>query len=238
LTNRTASILAAASFFCVLSPAWGGLITSSLGLEDTTNNDPSIHVNPIAIAFPSGAAPFNGVLIGNDITGPSFSASWNFVYTVPSLTDIVGATFYLQIYDADVCTTASRVTTPVASSFTIDGTDLTGALNAAFDADACGTTNANRNGNVNKELITLPSSLYTSLLTSPATVSLTFSNLGRGVLGDTSFNGAELIYSELDLTTQPQEGKGGGTTPEPASWSMLAAGCGLLILRRRARPRG
>jgi hypothetical protein len=222
--------LAAAAFLCVLSPAWGSIIASSLGVQDTTNNDPSIHVNPVDIVFPSGAAPFNGVYVGADTgNGPSFSATWSFAYVVPALTNITAASFYLQIYDADVCTAGSRVTTPVASSFTINGTDLTGSLNAAFNADPCGTTNASRTGNVNKELIALPGSLFTSLLTGPATVSLTLNNLGRGVLStDTAFNGAELIYSELDLTTQDQQ-----TTPEPASWALLAAGAGLFLFKRR-----
>lgn len=183
MTNKTAKIVAAASLFCALSPAWGATITSSLGVKDTTNNDPSIHVIPANITFPSAAAPFDGFSVGSDVSGPSLSTSWTFSYTIPALTSITGATFYLQTYDSDVCTTASRATTPVASVFSIDGVDLSGALNAAFSADACGSTNANRNGNVNKDLITLPGSLFTPLLTGPATVDLTYSNLGRGVLG-------------------------------------------------------
>jgi hypothetical protein len=222
MMRKCSVLLAIASFLFLLSPAWGD-ITVSLGTKDTTNNNPAVHVNPVAVTFPSGAAPFDGTFIGSDINGPNFSADWNFTYVVPAFTTITAASFYLQIYDADVCTTTAR--NPVAS-FTIDGSDLTSALNTAFLADPCGSTNANRTGNVNKELITLPSSLFTPLLTSPASVHLALADLGRGILSaDTPFNGAELIYSELDLTTSP--------VPEPSMWLPVVVGIGYMARRRR-----
>jgi len=211
----------------VLCPAQAGIV-SSLGVQDTTHTDPSVHVNASDFTAPSDAYPFDGSFIGSDVSGPNFSATWTFNYVVPALTTISAATFTVQMYDADVCTSTAR--NPVAS-FLVGTTDLTADLNTELLNDTCGTTNANRSGNINTETIILPASLFPTLLTGSVDVSLTLANVGRGVLGDTSFNGAELLYSELNLNTSANV-----TTPEPSTWLPILAGIGFVAgLRRRQR---
>jgi hypothetical protein len=114
---------------CTMSPVLAGSIVVSLGVKDTTNNDPSIHVAPNALPSLSGLpSPFDGIFIGSDPSGPNFSADWQFSYTVPALESVTAATFYLQIYDADAAATTPHY--PVGS-FTINRIDLTSLLRSS-----------------------------------------------------------------------------------------------------------
>jgi PEP-CTERM motif len=228
-------ILVVCLAFGAHSPARAGMVIS-LGVMDTTHNDPTIHWNPVDFTAPSGSAPFDGTFDGSSDTSANLNVSWTFNYVVPAFTAITAASFTIQIYDVDLCTVTPR--SPVASFF-LAGQDLTSALNTEFNNDACGTGNSgvsgntSRTGNINKETIVLPSLLFTPLLSGSATVTFTLANGGRGVLAnDTAFNGAELLYSELNLTTVTN-----APSPEPGTWAMMLAGvaigAGRLVRRKK-----
>jgi hypothetical protein len=202
---------------CALPPARAELVVS-LGVEDTSHNDPSVRVAPNTLPSLTGqTAPFDGNYIGSDISGPNFSADWTFNYTLGPSTTVIGASFYLQIYDADAAGTSGR---PIGK-FTINGVDLTAALNDQFALDPLGTTNTNKTGNLNKETLSLPSSMYASLEAGSAITHLELTGPGWGVLGSTTYNAAFLQYSKLDLQTS--------SIPEPSTFIMLLGGLAVTV---------
>jgi hypothetical protein len=208
----------------ILSAAIGqaALITQTLGDQDFTNGQV---VGSATFTGANGGdpVPFN-TFIGSDVNGPNFSTSWTFnSYGGAILDPILSATLTFGIYDNDSAAPGSQV-----GSAAVGATDLTSLIDAAFEA------NPGANSEVRVYTITLPGSAFTQLATGSATFSLALAGPGLGALGATTFNGAGLDFSRLDITTQA-----GSTVPEPGTISLLGAGLALflgtvLFRRRRA----
>ena len=114
---------------CLVALTVGALITQTLGTQFYLGGE-----TPTTGAFlAAGAgdpAPFDGVFIGSDPTGPDFLASWTF--SIGVITDpIVSAVLQLGIYDHDSSATGSQV-----ASFLFNGVIvLTSVIDTAFESD-------------------------------------------------------------------------------------------------------
>jgi hypothetical protein len=195
------------------------VITSTLGsaTPNFTDGQTGIGTATFNAAVAGNAAPFNGFL-GSDVNGPNFSATWTYGYGPISLPTISSATLTIGIYDADSVATGNQV-----ASFLLSGVDLTSLLNTAFEAQQ------GASGGYNIYTITLPSSTFSALASGAPSFSLSLQN-GQGILGGTPFNGAGLDFSTLAITAGTTT-----NTPEPATWLMLGAGLGAMVIGRRLR---
>jgi len=159
-------------------------------------------------------APYNGV-IGSDIFGPNFSATWTFTY-VPPAQQIQSATLTLGIYDDDAQAAGNQVV-----SFTLNGSvDLT----SNFSAVAEGHGGANGHYDVLTESI--PAFALASLAGGTAAFSLALVGPGMGVFGLTPFNGAGIDFSSLSIATATP-------VPEPSSRNLLLLAAGFIAFARR-----
>jgi len=159
-------------------------------------------------------APFNGVFIGSDVSGPNFSASWTFSYGAIADT-ITGGSLSFGIYDHESTATGNQV-----ASFCINGVDFTGALNTLFEAHG----GASREDNV--YTLTLPASTFAGLASGTVNVSLSLAGPGLGLFGETTFNGAALDFSTLDIAT---------AVPEPLSSTLLLIGLPAVLAATRRK---
>jgi len=184
-------------------------VTVTLGEQDFA--DGATPTSGTILAAGAGEpAPFDGVFSGSDATGPNFSTSWTFSYAAQP--NVLGASLTLGISDHESSATGSQV-----ASFTLNGIDLTSALDVLLESRG----GASRESNV--YLLTLPSSTFAALGTGSATFSLSLQEPGLGILGETTFNGAALDFSTLSVTP----------VPEPATGILMSlALLGLGIARR------
>ena len=140
---------------------------------------------------------------------------------------MTAADLKLGIFDIDSKAAGDQV----AAYRIVGGDDLTSALNTAANGLNGGT------GSVNSEydVFTFALSNLSALNGGSATVQLTLQGPGLGVLGNSTFNGASLVFATLDLTTAP--GSGGNPNnpdvPEPATILLVATGFGAVAARRR-----
>jgi len=146
--------------------------------------------------------PFDGVFSGSD-TGSNFSASWTFSYGAIADT-ITGGSLILGIYEHESDASGNQV-----ASFTVNGVDLTGALNTLFESHG----GASREDNV--YTLALPASTFAGLASGTVNVSLSLAGPGLGLFGETAFNGAALDFSTLDIAT---------AVPEPLTSTLLLLG--------------
>jgi hypothetical protein len=188
------------------------LVTFKIGTSHFADNT-TVGTAAFNTAVLGQPAPFDQ-FYGSDINGPNFNKSWT--YSEPVITDtITGATFSIGIDDSDAAAAGDQV-----ASFLLGGSDLTAALNSAFNS------HGGANGKYNIYSITLPGSTFSALAAGNPTLSLALQN-GAGVLGLTPFNGAGIDFSEIDITTQPA-----ATVPEPGVLPLLLAGIGAIAGRR------
>lgn len=176
-------------------------------------------------------APFNA-FIGSNTTGPAFSASWTFSYSLPASSTISDATLTIGILDSPWEGKAGNLTpanTDQVQSFTLDSTDdLTSILNTEINTVGTG---------VNKyevDTITIPTAYLADLTSGNATFDLALQGPGNGVLGPTNYLGAGLDFSTLDITTTSTS-----PVPEPPTLILFASGLlGLFLLwHQRGRQR-
>jgi len=158
-------------------------------------------------------APFNGVFSGAD-TISNFSASWTFSYG--AIVDVItGGSLKFGIYEHESAATGNQV-----ASFTINGTDFTGALNTLFESHG----GASREDNV--YTLTLPSSTFAGLASGTVNVSLSLAGPGLGLFGETAFNGAALDFATLDIAT---------AVPEPLTSTLLLLGVPAVLAAARRK---
>ena len=197
-----------------------GVITQTLGgnagFADGSTNARVGTWNTATAGF---GAPFN-VFNGSDVSGPNFSASWTFSYGAIAET-IVSASLQIGIYDIDSAATGNQV-----ASYTEGTNDLTSLLNSVSEGLHGGT------GAVNNEYdiltIVLPAATFADLASGTAGIALNLQGPGLGVLGNTTSNGAGIDFSTITINTQAA-----GSTPEPATWMLLAGGACVLVGRLR-----
>jgi len=171
-------------------------------------------------------APFDQSYGTDGLFGGNFSQNWTFNYaTISDL--ILSASLTIGIYDHDSSASASQL-----ASYSIDGNDLTTNLNNLFEAGG-GAADAQYNVYT---IALLGAGLFSDLADGSSTVSLALKGNGLvpdlfgGGFTETSTNGANLIFSTLNIETQDTQ-----AVPEPGSLALASLGCLLLgIVRRRA----
>lgn len=217
-----AATIALACTLCAVAPAKGDNISTSLG-----NATPSFAAGTKQSAVSIGDAvsgnppPFNAPC-GSD-NSSNCSASWTFTYTVPSVDTITGATLSLGIFDIDSAAPGNQV-----GSFTMDGSaNLTGLLNTASEGLGGGT--GSKNSYYEVLSIMIPEADLAALSNDTATFALTLAGPGLGTLGTSNFNGAELIYSTLDITAT--SGSKPPPVPEPSALGLVLGGLVVLALK-------
>jgi hypothetical protein len=214
----SAALVAAACCGLALSvgAANADVISQTLGGVNFSDGQVPVGAGNFNTANAGQPAPFNAI-IGSDVVGPNFSASWAFNYGSIAGT-ITDAILQIGLYDGDSAASGNQV-----QSYTLGGVDLTSLLNDAMEANP-GATNQE-----NYYSITLPVSTFSVLAGGSPTVSLTLQGPGLGVLGQTTFNGAGLDFSTITIDT--------ATVPSPIAGAglpgLLFAGAGLLGWWRR-----
>lgn len=160
---------------------------------------------------------------GRDSGPANFSVQWVQTYA-PLVEPVSAAVLELGIWDVDGDVAGDQV-----GLFSINGVDLTGALNAVVNAKTF--TGDGRYGIYD---LALPSSTYAVLVPGALSFRLDLSGPARNVLGATAFNGGILDYSRLTITTSavvpPTP-----AVPEAATWATMILGLGAVgvALRRR-----
>jgi hypothetical protein len=197
-------LAALGGLLCCVRPVLANDVSVSIGSEHWASGT-KITTGAYNTAVSGQPAPFN-TFCGSD-TASNCSASWTFTYSLPA-GSIAAATLTLGIYDIDSAATGNQV-----GSFTLDGTDdLTSALNTVSEGLHI------PNSYYEVLTISIPTSDFTDLSSGTANFSLTLSGPGLGVLLPTTYNGAGLDFSTLDMTV----------VPEPSTFMLW--GTGLLLL--------
>jgi hypothetical protein len=137
---------------------------------------------------------------------------------------VTSATLTLGIFDID---SAAKPGEQVAS-YLLGTTNMTAALNTVSDGLNGGAGATNNEYDV--LTVNVPSTAFATLQSGSAPVSLALQGPGLGILGQTKFNGAALIFSTLDIQTATP-------VPEPAALPLLLTAVGAFgILRLRRKP--
>lgn len=227
-------LLAALALFFLPSVVAASSIVVSVGNTAPTNpfdgGAPLVSGNVYgsAVYTSNFAAPFftdvggNGGYCGSE--SDPFSncdKSWTFNYVIPAGETITAASLTLALADIDSASAGNQV-----ALYQINGGDvLTGSLNTAAEALHGGT------GSVNAEYNVFTFSLlnFGALSGGSATIHLTLQGpAAAGLFGTSPTNGAYVISSTLNITTQPTT----APVPEPGTWVLLASGISLLGGRR------
>ncbi|HEY3044528.1 MAG TPA: PEP-CTERM sorting domain-containing protein [Vicinamibacterales bacterium] len=209
-----------------LLPVWSAeAVTAQLGDQDFMSG--TFHTSGDFTTMSAGDPPIFNAPCGSDnnVAGPNCSLGWTLTYSIPAGETITGAALTLGIWDHDSAVAGDQV-----FAYTINSIDLTALLNMAFNSfgGADGPNCPGPNGGTvfcseyDVYTINVPAASLTALAPGPAAVVLTLQGPGHAVLGNTTFNGAIIDFSRLDITTVPAETR----VPEPATLMLVAAGLG------------
>lgn len=205
------------------------VITSSLGNSTPGFNDgdtPAVFL--VGIAQGGQPAPFDQSY-GNDILSSDFNVSWSHSYT-PIVDTILSATITFGIVDHDSLASGSQL-----ASFIFEGADLTTDLDVFFEAAGEGA-----DGQYDIYSLTLPSIIYAGLADGLATGALSLQ--GPGLITplfplpgpnppiESVSNGANLIFSSLEITTRDTT-----PVPEPSVLALSLMGLGILFWQQYRR---
>ncbi len=149
-----------------------------------------------------------------------FAVSWTFSYPAPT-GPITAASITVGVLDHDSASPGSQL-----ASFNVDSTNVTAALDAAFEGHG-GASNE-----YNEYTIGLPAGAFPALVDGTALVSLTLQGpvltppLFPGPLVQEPNNGAHIFFSTLQVTY----------VPEPSTFVLLTMGvCGMVSGRWRRK---
>jgi hypothetical protein len=219
--KRLRRVFLALAAFALSVPGAAYAVSITLGDQDFA--DGALVSNVAAFSAPQVGepAPF-GLFLGSDVGTGNFSASWTFNYGAGAVTS---ASIAFGIFDHDSAATGNQLV-----SYSVDGIDLTAALNALFEAPGVGTQDE-----VNVFTLALSGAALAALADGSATFSLSLQAPALcGAPGTTADcspvegNGAGLDFSTLDFT-QAQ------VVSEPATLALLGIALAGLGFRRRTR---
>lgn len=170
-------------------------ISNSLG-----NTTPGFNDGDTPAVFVVGGAqsgqpvPFDTGYGTDGLFGGNFDQNWTHNYGA-ILGPIQSASITIGIYDHDSSASGSQL-----SAFSIDGNDLTSSLDTLFETAGDGLDNM-----YNVYTINLGAALFASLADGSALVALALMGPGQvpdlfgGGISETNTNGANLIFSTLDI---------------------------------------
>lgn len=200
--------------FALLAGSQFALANTSvtLGQQDFADGT-TMNLVPFSDAGAGEPAPFNGIFGGSDTIGPNFSANWTFSYG--AISNVTGGSLVLGIYDHESAATGNQV-----ASFTVNGIDLTSALNTLFESYG----GSSKEDNI--YTLVLPATTFTGLASGTVNVALSLTGPGLGLFGETTFNGAGLDFSTLNISTP---------VPEPLTSTLFLIGLPALLVAARRK---
>jgi hypothetical protein len=217
-----------------LQPAAAAIVSSSLGNTTSGFSDGST-----LAAFQVGGAqagqpsPFDAGYGTDGLSGGNFEQSWTHTYAAIA-NPIISASITIGIYDHDSAATGSQL-----SLFDIDGTDLTTGLNSLFETAGDGTDLMYNEYTVSLGAATFAAladgtALITLNLMGPGLVTPLFPLPGPNPPEETSTNGANLIFSTLNIEYQDAP----SAVPIPATLPLFVSALFAIGAFRRRIVRG
>jgi len=217
--------LAPLAMFAFPSLALASSIVVSLGNTAPTN--PFAGNAPLVSGNAYGSAVISSNFVGPFFTGfcgseggtsaSNCDMSWIFNYVVPVGETITSASLSVGLWDLDSSQAGNQV-----GLYQINGGDvLTSSLNTAAEGLNGGTGSIN----AQYDVFTFSLSSFSALSGGSATVHLTFTGPGGGILGPLPTNAGAILFSTLNITTAAAPPP--PTVPEPTSLLLLATGLGL-----------